>query len=186
MKKIESENPLIESTGKRRVDEDYFTQVVLTNYVSTLRASTDSSACLWCKWVFYLVSICRSAHVVCGYDLIALKCAPNRNEIVTGTHWSSQAFWPQAANVIGFQLTAFLSPITDIRLQLNEQLRCLDIRVESQISLIQELQEFYRRRGEVELDYSKSLEKLAKNLQLRHKEQKQKWAPRNFKEPSNN
>ena len=62
----------------------------------------------------------------------------------------------------------------DIRLQLNEQLRCLDVRVESQISLIQELQEFYRRRGEVELDYSKSLEKLAKNLQLRHKEQKQK------------
>ncbi|CAH1729157.1 unnamed protein product [Chironomus riparius] len=61
----------------------------------------------------------------------------------------------------------------NIRLQLNEQLRCLDIRVESQISLIQELQEFYRRRGEVELDYSKSLEKLAKNLQLRHKEQKQ-------------
>lgn len=65
--------------------------------------------------------------------------------------------------------------LSDIRLQLNEQLRCLDIRVESQISLIQELQEFYRRRGEVELDYSKSLEKLAKNLQLRHKEQKQKW-----------
>lgn len=64
--------------------------------------------------------------------------------------------------------------VSDIRLQLNEQLRCLDIRVESQISLIQELQEFYRRRGEVELDYSKSLEKLAKNLQLRHKEQKQK------------
>jgi SLIT-ROBO Rho GTPase activating protein len=62
----------------------------------------------------------------------------------------------------------------DIRLQLNEQLRCLDIRVESQISLIQELQEFYRKRGEVELDYSKSLEKLAKNLQFRHKEQKQK------------
>lgn len=68
----------------------------------------------------------------------------------------------------------FLSLLSDIRLQLNEQLRCLDIRVESQISLIQELQEFYRRRGEVELDYSKSLEKLAKNLQLRHKEQKQK------------
>lgn len=53
-------------------------------------------------------------------------------------------------------------------------MRCLDVRVESQISLIQELQDFFRRRGEVELDYSKSLEKLAKSLQLRHKEQKQK------------
>ena len=64
--------------------------------------------------------------------------------------------------------------IADIRLQLNEQLRCLDVRMESQVSLIQELQDFFRRRGEVELDYSKSLDKLAKTLQLRHKEQKQK------------
>lgn len=62
----------------------------------------------------------------------------------------------------------------DIRLQLNEQLRCLDVRMESQVSLIQELQDFFRRRGEVELDYSKSLDKLAKSLQLRHKEQKHK------------
>uniref|UniRef100_A0A6B2EFY3 Putative slit-robo rho gtpase-activating protein 1-like isoform x2 n=1 Tax=Phlebotomus kandelakii TaxID=1109342 RepID=A0A6B2EFY3_9DIPT len=62
----------------------------------------------------------------------------------------------------------------DIRLQLNEQLRCLDVRVESQVLLVQELQDFFRRRGEVELDYSKSLDKLAKSLLLRHKEQKQK------------
>lgn len=69
----------------------------------------------------------------------------------------------------------YISLLIDIRLQLNEQLRCLDVRVESQILLIQELQDFFRRRGEVELDYSKSLDKLAKSLQLRHKEQKQKW-----------
>lgn len=62
----------------------------------------------------------------------------------------------------------------DIRLQLNEQLRCLDLRMESQVSLIQELQDFFRRRAEVELDYSKSLDKLAKGVLLRHKEQKQK------------
>lgn len=69
----------------------------------------------------------------------------------------------------------FFTFITDIRLQLNEQLRCLDMRMESQVALIQELQDFFRRRGEVELDYSKSLDKLAKGIQLRHKEQKQKW-----------
>ncbi|XP_059608914.1 SLIT-ROBO Rho GTPase-activating protein 1-like isoform X2 [Phlebotomus argentipes] len=62
----------------------------------------------------------------------------------------------------------------DIRLQLNEQLRCLDVRVEAQVSLIQELQDFFRRRSEVELDYSKNMDKLAKSLLLRHKEQKQK------------
>lgn len=69
---------------------------------------------------------------------------------------------------------SILSIFADIRLQLNEQLRCLDVRMESQVSLIQELQDFFRRRGEVELDYSKSLDKLAKSLLLRHKEQKQK------------
>lgn len=47
--------------------------------------------------------------------------------------------------------------------------------MESQVSLIQELQDFFRRRGEVELDYSRSLDKLAKGIQLRHKEQKQKY-----------
>lgn len=67
----------------------------------------------------------------------------------------------------------FLPPI-DIRLQLNEHLRCLDSRVEAQVSLVSELQDFFRKRAEVEMDYSKSLDKLAKSLQLRHKEQKQK------------
>ncbi|KAJ8926951.1 hypothetical protein NQ314_020803 [Rhamnusium bicolor] len=62
----------------------------------------------------------------------------------------------------------------DIRLQLNEQLRCLDVRMEAQVALLTELQDFFRRRGELELDYSKNLDKLAKSLQLRHKEQKQK------------
>ncbi|XP_015365720.1 PREDICTED: SLIT-ROBO Rho GTPase-activating protein 1-like [Diuraphis noxia] len=62
----------------------------------------------------------------------------------------------------------------DIRLQLNEHLRCLDSRVEAQVSLVSELQDYFRKRAEVEMDYSKSLDKLAKSLQLRHKEQKQK------------
>lgn len=64
--------------------------------------------------------------------------------------------------------------LLDIRLQLNEQLRCLDIRVESQVALVQELQDFFRRRGEVEMEYSKGLDKLGKGLLIRHKEQKQK------------
>lgn len=64
--------------------------------------------------------------------------------------------------------------MTDIRTQLNEQLRCLDYRMETQISVVGELQDFFRRRAEVELDYSKNLDKLSKSLLARHKEQKQK------------
>ncbi|XP_063238687.1 SLIT-ROBO Rho GTPase-activating protein 1-like isoform X2 [Bacillus rossius redtenbacheri] len=62
----------------------------------------------------------------------------------------------------------------DIRVQLGEQLRCLDVRMEAQVALVAELQDYFRRRAEVELDYSKNLDKLAKSLQLRHKEQRQK------------
>ena len=67
-----------------------------------------------------------------------------------------------------------VSVFSDIRLQLNEQLRCLDIRMEAQVAIVAELQDFFRRRAELELDYSKSLDKLARSIQLRHKEQKQK------------
>ncbi|CAL1285227.1 unnamed protein product [Larinioides sclopetarius] len=62
----------------------------------------------------------------------------------------------------------------DIRQQLNEQLKCLDTRVETQANLVAEIQDYFRRRAEVELEYSKNLEKLAKGLLLRHKAEKQK------------
>ncbi|XP_050497536.1 SLIT-ROBO Rho GTPase-activating protein 1-like isoform X1 [Diabrotica virgifera virgifera] len=64
--------------------------------------------------------------------------------------------------------------VNNIRLQLNEQLRCLDVRMEAQVAVLTEIQDFFRRRGELELDYSKNLDKLAKTLHFRHKEQKQK------------
>ncbi|XP_029043579.1 SLIT-ROBO Rho GTPase-activating protein 1-like isoform X1 [Osmia bicornis bicornis] len=70
--------------------------------------------------------------------------------------------------------TRKLLVFNNIRLQLNEQLRCLDIRMEAQVALVAELQDFFRRRAELELDYSKSLDKMARSIQLRHKEQKQK------------
>ncbi|XP_015584852.1 SLIT-ROBO Rho GTPase-activating protein 1 isoform X3 [Cephus cinctus] len=70
--------------------------------------------------------------------------------------------------------TRKLLVFNNIRLQLNEQLRCLDVRMEAQVALVAELQDFFRRRAELELDYSKNLDKMARSIQLRHKEQKQK------------
>ena len=84
--------------------------------------------------------------------------------------------WTSARHDIGFLCIKVLFVcLADIRLQLSEQLRCLDVRMESQVAVVAELQDYFRRRAEVELDYSKNLDKLAKSLQLRHKEQKQKW-----------
>ena len=64
-------------------------------------------------------------------------------------------------------------------MQLNDQLRCLDSRLESQQGQLTEIQDIFRRRAEIELAYSRDLEKLAKLVTIRHKEQKQKrdgWA----------
>lgn len=65
-------------------------------------------------------------------------------------------------------------PFSDVRSQLNEQLKCLESRLEVQVAMVTELQDFFRRLSEVEMEYSKSLEKLVKNTKLRHRQEKQK------------
>jgi len=62
----------------------------------------------------------------------------------------------------------------DIRVQLNDQLRCLDSLLESQQSQLVDIQDIFRRRAEIELTYSRDMEKLAKLVTMRHKEQRQK------------
>lgn len=53
---------------------------------------------------------------------------------------------------------------TEIRNQLVEQFKCLEQHSESRIQLLQDLQEFFRRKAEIELEYSRSLEKLAERF----------------------
>uniref|UniRef100_A0A3Q3GYQ6 SLIT-ROBO Rho GTPase activating protein 3 n=1 Tax=Kryptolebias marmoratus TaxID=37003 RepID=A0A3Q3GYQ6_KRYMA len=61
-----------------------------------------------------------------------------------------------------------VKPRTDcsiaIRNQLVEQFKCLEQHSESRIQLLQDLQEFFRRKAEIELEYSRSLEKLAERF----------------------
>ena len=63
---------------------------------------------------------------------------------------------------------------TELRSQLNEQLRALDGRLDTQTSIVAELQDWFRRRAEIHQDYSSKLDKFSKSLQARHKEQKVK------------
>nr|XP_053635942.1 SLIT-ROBO Rho GTPase-activating protein 1-like isoform X5 [Cherax quadricarinatus] len=67
-----------------------------------------------------------------------------------------------------------LQDTDELRSQLNEQLRALDGRVDTQTALVNELQDWFRRRAELHQDYATKLDKLAKSLQARHKEQKAK------------
>ena len=62
----------------------------------------------------------------------------------------------------------------DIRVQLNDQLKCLDGRLETQQAIVNEFQDIFRRRAEIEASYSKDLDRLARLVSNRHKEHKQK------------
>uniref|UniRef100_A0A5S6R1P1 Rho-GAP domain-containing protein n=1 Tax=Trichuris muris TaxID=70415 RepID=A0A5S6R1P1_TRIMR len=76
-------------------------------------------------------------------------------------------------------LQEFEGSVKDIRVQFGEQLKCLEGRTESHSALMAELQDFCRRRAEIELEYSKSLEKLHRQIAAKHKAEKQKresWA----------
>ncbi|KAJ8361176.1 hypothetical protein SKAU_G00177010 [Synaphobranchus kaupii] len=52
----------------------------------------------------------------------------------------------------------------EIRNQLVEQFKCLEQQSESRIQLLQDLQEFFRRKAEIQLEYSRGLEKLAERF----------------------
>ena len=51
----------------------------------------------------------------------------------------------------------------------------MDVRLESHVAMLGELQEFYKRRSEVELEYSRGMDKLVKQIMTRHKADKQRY-----------
>ena len=74
------------------------------------------------------------------------------------------------SHILFFLLSFFI----DIRVQLNDQLKCLDNRLEVQQGIVNEFQDIFRRKAEIELKYSQELDKLAKTINNRNKEHKQK------------
>uniref|UniRef100_A0A8C7CI33 SLIT-ROBO Rho GTPase-activating protein 1 n=1 Tax=Oncorhynchus kisutch TaxID=8019 RepID=A0A8C7CI33_ONCKI len=52
----------------------------------------------------------------------------------------------------------------EIRNQLVEQFRCLEQQSESRLQLLQDLQDFFRRKAELQLEYSRGLDKLAERF----------------------
>ncbi|XP_055016714.1 SLIT-ROBO Rho GTPase-activating protein 2 isoform X2 [Boleophthalmus pectinirostris] len=52
----------------------------------------------------------------------------------------------------------------EIRAQLVEQLKCLDQQCELRVQLLQDLQDFFRKKAEIETDYSRNLEKLSERF----------------------
>ena len=53
---------------------------------------------------------------------------------------------------------------------MSDQLGCLDFRMESKLSLLAEFQEFFKKRGEVEYEYARSLERLCEKFERNTKQ----------------
>uniref|UniRef100_A0A8C4SZB0 SLIT-ROBO Rho GTPase-activating protein 3 n=1 Tax=Erpetoichthys calabaricus TaxID=27687 RepID=A0A8C4SZB0_ERPCA len=73
---------------------------------------------------------------------------------------SSQAKFKKDKEII----TDYETQVKEIRIQLVEQFKCLEQQSESRIQLLQDLQEFFRRKAEIELEYARSLEKLSERF----------------------
>ena len=60
--------------------------------------------------------------------------------------------------------------LVDVRKQLGDQLGSLDFRMDSKLSLMAEYQEFFKRRGEVEYEYARALERLCEKFERNTKQ----------------
>ncbi|KAG7320483.1 hypothetical protein KOW79_016336 [Hemibagrus wyckioides] len=61
-------------------------------------------------------------------------------------------------------LTEYESQVKEIRSQLLEQQKCLEQQTEMRVQLLQDLQDFFRKKSEIESEYSRNLEKLAERF----------------------
>lgn len=74
---------------------------------------------------------------------------------------------------------SFVCVLSEIRAQLVEQQKCLDQQTEMRVQLLQDLQDFFRKKAEIELEYSRNLEKLAERFMAKTRStkdhQQYKW-----------
>ncbi|EGT37704.1 CBN-SRGP-1 protein [Caenorhabditis brenneri] len=60
----------------------------------------------------------------------------------------------------------------EFRAKMSDQLKCLGDRTDVQMSSLSELQDYFRKRGEIETEYACKLEKLSKSIAQKHKSER--------------
>uniref|UniRef100_A0A674MM60 SLIT-ROBO Rho GTPase activating protein 1 n=1 Tax=Takifugu rubripes TaxID=31033 RepID=A0A674MM60_TAKRU len=75
----------------------------------------------------------------------------------------------------------------EIRAQLVEQQKCLDQQTDMRVQLLQDLQDFFRKKSEIEMEYSRNLEKLAERFMAKTRSTKdhQQYKDQNLLSPVN-
>ncbi|XP_029634547.1 SLIT-ROBO Rho GTPase-activating protein 3 isoform X3 [Octopus sinensis] len=66
------------------------------------------------------------------------------------------------------------SPYANIRQQLNDQLKCLEYRLDTEVAIVLEMEDFFKKISEIESEYGKNLERLVRQINTKHKTEKQK------------
>ncbi|XP_063053289.1 SLIT-ROBO Rho GTPase-activating protein 1 isoform X2 [Engraulis encrasicolus] len=61
-------------------------------------------------------------------------------------------------------ITEYESQVKEIRAQLVEQQKCMEQQTDMRVQLLQDLQDFFRKKSEIEMEYSRNLEKLAERF----------------------
>ncbi|XP_069048161.1 SLIT-ROBO Rho GTPase-activating protein 1 isoform X2 [Lepisosteus oculatus] len=61
-------------------------------------------------------------------------------------------------------IAEYETQVKEIRAQLVEQQKCLEQQTEMRVQLLQDLQDFFRKKAEIEMEYSRNLEKLAERF----------------------
>ena len=74
-----------------------------------------------------------------------------------------------------FVCANFFIFFADIQGKLQAQLKCLEEKVETQTGMVSEIQDFFKRRADIEIEYSQKLEKLAKHCLAKQKQEKLKY-----------
>lgn len=68
-----------------------------------------------------------------------------------------------------YSFAPFFLSLSEMRCQLVDQLKVLDVQLEQKSQQLQDLTDYLRRRGEIESEYARSLEKLAERFTSRIK-----------------
>jgi len=76
----------------------------------------------------------------------------------------------QPRTELGIRLQDMKGPLTEIRSQLEDQLECLDTRLEKQKEEVTDIQDFFKRRADIEKKYSKELDSLSKTMYNKHRD----------------
>ena len=129
------------------------------------------------------MALCDWSSDVCSSDLTMINClcgVPSMDSHSTPSERSAIGKQHECSSIrsVTSQIERVMCLFffrLDIRFQLNKQLKCLEQRIETQLVILAEIQEYFRRRADVELDYAKNLDNLHKQVGQKHRTQKSRF-----------